>query len=54
MGEASKAIFTAGSVSWKKAKDSRTLNTEALQREHAQLFASYMVPKTGSRRFLVN
>lgn len=54
MGHASKATFAAGSVSWKKAKDSRTLDTEALQREHDQLVARYMVNKTGSRRFLVN
>jgi putative phage-type endonuclease len=54
MGEASQAKFATGQVSWKKAKDTRTLDTEALQREHAQLLAGYMVPKTGSRRFLIN
>ncbi|RCM97835.1 putative phage-type endonuclease [Pseudomonas aeruginosa] len=53
MGDASRAQFANGSVSWRKAKDSMVLNVSLLLKEKPYLLARYPSTKTGSRRFLI-
>lgn len=53
MGEASRAQFANGSVSWRKAKDSVVLDVPLLLKEKPHLLARYPSTKTGSRRFLI-
>ena len=52
--DAEKAVFSLGSVSWKKAKDSVSLDTKALLKDQPELLDQYPQVKQGSRRFLVN
>ena len=54
MGEASKAIFASGSISWKKSKDGTGIDLDALFKDHPALKAQYQISKPGSRRFLVS
>lgn len=54
MGSASLARFSAGSVSWKKSKDSQIFNAALFQKEHPALAKGYMAAKPGSRRFLLH
>ncbi len=53
MGEASKALFETGSVTWKKAKDSIGLDVTTLLKDQPELAQRYRITKPGSRRFLV-
>ncbi len=53
MGEASRAQFANGSVSWRKAKDSVVLDVPLLLKEKPHLLARYPSTKIGSRRFLI-
>jgi putative phage-type endonuclease len=53
MGEASKALFETGSVTWKKAKDSIGLDVTTLLKEQPELAQRYRISKPGSRRFLI-
>lgn len=53
MGDASKATFTSGSISWKKAKDSIGFNVTQLLKDKPYLQAKYPLIKTGARRFLI-
>ncbi|MBD9361774.1 YqaJ viral recombinase family nuclease [Methylomonas fluvii] len=53
MGEASKAVFESGSVTWKKAKDSQALDSKRLLQDQPELLQQYATTKTGSRRFLI-
>ncbi|MBX6152963.1 YqaJ viral recombinase family protein [Pseudomonas aeruginosa] len=53
MGDASRAQFANGSVSWRKAKDSVVLDVPLLLKEKPHLLARYPSTKTGSRRFLI-
>jgi putative phage-type endonuclease len=53
MGEAIKATFEAGAVSWKKAKDSVTLDTAALLKAQPELLSQYPNHRPGSRRFVL-
>lgn len=53
MGRASVALFETGSVSWKQAKESRSLDTKKLAQDQPELVALYTQTKAGSRRFLV-
>ncbi len=53
MGSASQATFETGSVSWKRSKDSRSLDTERLLAEHPELSAQYSLSCPGRRRFRV-
>jgi len=53
MGEASKAIFETGSVTWKKAKDSSGLDLTTLLKEQPEIAQRYRISKPGSRRFLI-
>jgi len=53
MGDASKALFETGSVTWKKAKDSSGLDVTTLLKDQPELAQRYRITKPGSRRFLV-
>jgi predicted phage-related endonuclease len=54
MGEASKATFPGGSVSWKRSKDSVGLNTKKLLQDQPELLERYPLTRSGSRRFLIH
>ena len=51
MQEVERATFKAGSVTWKKSKDSISLNTQALLLQQPELIQQYPQKKQGSRRF---
>ena len=53
MGNASRADFETGSVTWKKAKDSVVLDLTRLLKDQPDLQQRYAATKAGSRRFLV-
>lgn len=53
MGEASKAVFETGSVTWKRSKDSQGVDLDKLLAAHPDLKAQYALSKPGSRRFLI-
>jgi predicted phage-related endonuclease len=53
MGDASRAVFDGGEVSFKRSKDGNTLDRNRLAREQPEIVRAYTVPKPGSRRFLV-
>jgi putative phage-type endonuclease len=54
MGEASRAEFSHGYISWKKAKDSSVLDVERMLKDKPYLQVRYSKTKEGSRRFLIN
>ncbi|MFW2177920.1 MULTISPECIES: YqaJ viral recombinase family protein [unclassified Moraxella] len=54
MKQAEFATFATGSVSWKKSKDSISLDSKALLADKPELLERYSQVKQGSRRFLVN
>lgn len=53
MGEATRAEFSNGFISWRKAKDSIGLDVTQLLKDKPYLQAKYMLLKPGARRFLV-
>ena len=53
MGESTRAEFSSGYVTWRKAKDSTVLDVERLLQEKPYLQARYPKLKEGSRRFLI-
>ena len=53
MGEASKAVFETGAVTWRKAKDSIGLDVTSLLKDQPELAQRYRITKPGSRRFLI-
>lgn len=54
MGEADRAEFETGSVSYKRSKDSSGIDLKRLLADHPHLATQYVITKAGSRRFLVN
>ncbi len=54
MGEATKAVFEGGEVSFKRSKDGLGLDLEKLLKDQPDLPQHYPLVKPGSRRFLVN
>ena len=54
LGDASKANFANGFISWKRSKDSVTLNTKALLQDKPNLINEYGQVRQGSRRFIIN
>ena len=54
MGDATKVMFEAGEVTWKRSKDGSTLDTARLLLDQPDLVQRYSLTKPGSRRFLVN
>ncbi len=53
MGNATRAVFEGGSITWKKAKDSVGLDIKQLLQDHPELQQQYALTKPGSRRFLI-
>ena len=51
MKDAERATFSHGSVVWKKANDSVSLDTKALLRHQPDLIKQYPLKRQGSRRF---
>ena len=54
MGEATKALFDWGHVTWKRSKDGSGLDIDQLTKDQPDLVQRYATVKPGSRRFLVN
>ncbi|VFB17916.1 YqaJ viral recombinase family nuclease [Pseudomonas fragi] len=54
MGEATRAEFSHGFISWKKAKDSTVLDVESMLKDKPYLQTRYSKTKQGSRRFLIS
>ncbi|WP_186070807.1 YqaJ viral recombinase family protein [Burkholderia gladioli] len=54
MGEASRAIFETGEVSWKRSKNGSGIDVKKLLADHPDLGPQYAIAKPGSRRFLVS
>ncbi len=54
MGEATKAIFETGSVTWKRSKDSIVLDSKRLLSEQPELLNQFSLTRPGSRRFVIS
>lgn len=54
MGEADRAQFETGSVSFKRSKDGSGVDLKRLLADHPQFATQYAITKPGSRRFLVS
>jgi len=54
MGDASKAVFAHGEVTFKRAKDSTLLDTKRLTDECPDVAAMYAVSRPGARRFVLS
>jgi predicted phage-related endonuclease len=53
MQEAERAVFQAGSVTWKRSKDSISLDSKALLKQHPEYLQQFPQSKQGSRRFQI-
>jgi predicted phage-related endonuclease len=53
MGDASKARFARGEVTFKRAKDGSTVDLKRLAAEHPAIAAQYTVIRPGARRFVL-
>ncbi|ARK79248.1 endonuclease [Burkholderia pseudomallei] len=54
MGDATRAMFETGEVSFKRSKDSSTVDLKRLLVDHPEFETQYAMLKSGSRRFLVS
>ena len=54
MGDAARAVFATGEVTFKRAQDGTSLDTKRLAQDHPDLVTRYSVPKPGARRFLIS
>ncbi|MDP2227401.1 MAG: YqaJ viral recombinase family protein, partial [Moraxellaceae bacterium] len=54
MGEASRACFANGQITWKRTKDAKSIDLGRLARERPELFDTYPMTRPGVRRFLVS
>lgn len=54
MGDASRAKFETGDVSWKRSKDGLGLDVTTLLKEQPDLLSTYPLVRPGARRFLVS
>lgn len=54
MGNASKAVFETGIVTWRRSKDGVDVDLPKLLEDHPDYQQTYAIPRPGSRRFLVN
>ena len=54
MGDAARAVFATGEVTYKRAQDGTSIDTKRLAQNHPDLVARYSVPKPGARRFLIS
>lgn len=54
MGEASKAIFEPGTVTWKRSKANIMLDSKRLLSEQPELLNQFSLTRLGSRRFVIS
>lgn len=54
MGEATHAVFETGSVSFKRSRDSSTIDLKRLLADHPEFEMQYAIAKSGARRFLLS
>ena len=54
MGEASRACFPAGEITWKRTKDVHSVDVARLARERPELIETYPLIRPGSRRFIIS
>jgi predicted phage-related endonuclease len=54
LGEATKAVFDSGEVTFKRSKDGTGFDLDRLLKDQPQLAQTYSTVKPGSRRFLIN
>lgn len=54
MGDASRAVFETGEVSFKRSRDGNGVDLKRLLADHPELAQQYPITKPGSRRFLVS
>ncbi|MBN9407512.1 MAG: YqaJ viral recombinase family protein [Burkholderiales bacterium] len=54
MGDATRVRFEQGSVTWRRSKDSKSVDLERLLTDHPDLRERYATDKPGSRRFLIH
>jgi hypothetical protein len=54
MGEADRAEFETGSVSFRRSRDGAGIDLQRLLADHPELATQYAITKPGSRRFLLN
>ena len=54
MGDASKAVFAKGEVSWKRSLDGLVFDKKRFEQEQPDFYAYYQVAKAGVRRFVMN
>lgn len=54
MGDATRAVFETGSVSFKRSRDSSSVDLARLLADHPAFETQYATTKPGSRRFLVS
>lgn len=53
MGDAARAVFATGEVTFKRSKDGTQLDTRRLAMDHPDIAARYTVSRPGSRRFVI-
>lgn len=53
MGDASRACFQEGEVTWKRTKDVQSVDVTRLSKDHPDLMAAYPLIRPGSRRFVI-
>ncbi|WP_449426857.1 YqaJ viral recombinase family nuclease [Rhodanobacter umsongensis] len=54
MGDASRAVFQGGEVTFRRSKDGTSLDTKQLAADHPDIVANYTVIRPGSRRFVLS
>ena len=47
------AVFSMGAISWKRSKDSTSLDSKALTKAHPELLEQFSKTRPGSRRFVI-
>lgn len=53
MGDASRALFSSGEVTFKRSKDGTSVDCKQLAEDHPELVARYTTTRPGSRRFRI-
>ena len=53
MGEATKAVFDQGGITWKRSADGTAVDTAKLLKDRPDWLPAYLVTRPGSRRFNV-
>lgn len=54
MQSASEAVFSNGSVTWRRTKESTRFDVDRFARENPEMFQRYLAPRSGTRRFVIN